>query len=47
MYKREGVRCKLSGGDCFVVQQSYGLEVEAVEEPFGPRLGAPAPLAVR
>ena len=30
-----------------VVQQSCGLEVEAVKEPFGPRLGAPVPLAVR
>ena len=28
------------------VQQSYGLWVEAVQEPFGPRLGAPVPLAV-
>ena len=30
-----------------IVQQSYGLGVEAVKEPFGPRLGALGPLAVR
>ena len=30
-----------------IVQQSYDLGVEAVKEPFGPRLGAPVPLAVR
>jgi hypothetical protein len=29
-----------------IVQQSYGLRLEAVK-PFGPRLGAPVPLAVR
>jgi hypothetical protein len=29
------------------VQQSYGLGVEAVEEPFGPKLDAPVPLAVQ
>ena len=26
-----------------IVQHSYGLGVEAVKEPFGPRLGAPVP----
>ena len=30
-----------------IVQQSYALGVEAVKEPFGPRLGAPLPLAGR
>ena len=30
-----------------IVQQSYGMRGEAVEEPFGPRLGTPVPLAVR
>jgi hypothetical protein len=30
-----------------IVQQSYGLGVAAVEEPFGSRLRAPALLAVR
>lgn len=30
-----------------IVLQSYGLGVEAVDEPFGPRLGAPVPLAVQ
>jgi hypothetical protein len=30
-----------------IVQQSYDLGVEAVMEPFGPRLGALAQLAVR
>ena len=30
-----------------MVQQSNGLGVEAVEEPFGLRLGALVPLAVR
>ena len=29
------------------IQESYGLGVEAVEKPFGPRLGDPVPLAVR
>ena len=29
------------------VQQSYGLGVEAVEESFGPRIGAPVLLAVQ
>ena len=38
VYKREGDR---------LVQQSYGLVVEADEEPFGPRLGALVPQAVR
>ena len=28
-------------------QQSYGLGVEAVKEPFGPIFGTPVPLAVR
>ena len=28
------------------IQESYGLRVEAVGKPFGPRLGAPIPLAV-
>ena len=30
-----------------IVQQSNGLGVEAVKEPFGPRLGVPVPLAMR
>jgi hypothetical protein len=30
-----------------IVQQSYGLGVKAVKEPFLPRRGAPVPLAVR
>ena len=30
-----------------IVQQSYGLGVDAVKEPFGPRLGEPVQLAVR
>jgi hypothetical protein len=30
----------------WIVQQSYGLGLEAVKEPFGPH-GAPVPLAVR
>jgi hypothetical protein len=30
-----------------IVQQFYGLGVKAVEEPFGPRLGAPVQLAMR
>ena len=30
-----------------IVQQSYGLGVEAVKEPFGPILAAPVPLSVR
>jgi hypothetical protein len=29
-----------------VREQSYGLGVEGVKEPFGPRLGAPVPIAV-
>ena len=29
------------------VQVSYGLGVEAVQKPLGPRLGAPVPVAVR
>ena len=28
------------------MQESFGLGVEAVKKPFGPRLGAPAPLAL-
>ena len=32
---------------CLAVQESYGMGVEAVEKPFGPRLGTPVPLAVR
>ena len=30
-----------------IVQQSYGLGVEAVKDPFGPRLGDLVQLAVR
>ena len=30
-----------------IVQQSYGLREEAVEESFGPRLGSPVPLAMQ
>ena len=30
-----------------IVQLSYGSGVEAVNEPLGPRLGAPVPLAMR
>ena len=29
------------------VQEYYGLVVEALKKPFGPRLGTPLPLAVR
>jgi hypothetical protein len=47
MYKMEGgwvnVNCPVA--ILLIVQQSYGLGVEAVEDPFGPRLGAPVPLA--
>ena len=48
MYKRRGgavnVNCPVA--ILLIVQQSHGLGVEAVEEPFGPRLGAPVPLTV-
>jgi hypothetical protein len=48
VYKREGevnVNCPVA--IVLIVQQSYGMGVEAVEEPLGPRLGAPLPLAMR
>ena len=32
---------------CLLVQESYSLGVKAVEKPFGPRHGAPVPLAMR
>jgi hypothetical protein len=42
VYKREGgvnVNCQVA--IVLVVQQSYGLGIEVVEEPFDPRLGTP------
>ena len=41
-----GVNVNSPGAILLIVQQSYGLGVEAVKEPFGPRLGAPVPLVV-
>jgi hypothetical protein len=41
----ETVNVNSPGGH--LIQHSFGLGVEAVKEPFGPRLGAPIPLAVR
>ena len=43
--KIRGINVNSPGG--FIVQQSYGLGVEAVKEPFDPRLGDPVPFAVR
>ena len=47
VYKTEGVNVNSPVEIVFIVRQSNGLEVDTVEEPFGPRLGAPVPLAVR
>ena len=47
MYKRVGVNVHFPVVIFCIVQQSNGWGVEAVEEPFGPRLGAPVALAVR
>ena len=41
-----GVNVSSLGGH-LIVQQSYGLGVEPVKEPFSPKLGAPVPLAVQ
>ena len=50
MYKtngRGGVNVNSPVAILLIVQQFYGLGIEVGKEPFGPRLCAPVPFAVR
>ena len=38
---KAGVNVNSMGGDLIKYTAAYGLGVEAVKKPFGPRLGAP------